>query len=131
VATVIERVEAPPSSLVEQLLGRVADADEWQRFERQLRAMGYCRQPVRLQGRADAVDLATGECRRVYSTDFEPGHPMLFVTLTAPSFGPVHSRRLVGGHPQRCRPRRALDVCRHGVPAVVRRGACRGRGLSG
>jgi Replication initiator protein, pSAM2 len=41
--------------------------------------------------------------------------PMLFATLTAPSFGPVHSRRLVAGRPQRCRPRRQLDICPHGV----------------
>jgi hypothetical protein len=43
------------------------------------------------------------------------GHPMVFVTLTAPSFGPVHSRRVAGGEAQRCRPRRQADVCRHGV----------------
>ncbi|MGF7233914.1 MAG: replication initiator [Frankia sp.] len=45
------------------------------------------------------------------------GHPALFTTLTAPSFGPVHSRRLrPGGGPARaCRPRRGL--CPHGRPA--------------
>jgi hypothetical protein len=126
-----------------------------------MRATGYCRQPVRLRGQVDAVDLGTGECRTVYSTEPEPDrtllkccgnrreavcpscaetyrgdayqlvvaglcggkgvpesvseHPMVFVTLTAPSFGPVHSRRLAGGRPQRCRPRRKLDVCPHGV----------------
>ena len=43
-------------------------------------------------------------------------HPAVFVTLTAPSFGAVHTRR-VGrdGRPPRCRPRRDAEVCPHGV----------------
>ncbi|WP_210576573.1 replication initiator [Streptomyces sp. GESEQ-4] len=36
--------------------------------------------------------------------------PRLFVTLTAPSFGPVHSAG------DRCRPRRDGDTCEHGCP---------------
>src|SRR3954451_15529002 len=43
------------------------------------------------------------------------GHPMVFLTLTAPSFGPVHSRRVVDGKARRCRPRRRGEVCPHGV----------------
>ncbi|MEV5824816.1 replication initiator [Spirillospora sp. NPDC052242] len=43
-------------------------------------------------------------------------HPAAFVTLTAPSFGPVHSRRLVGGTVQPCRPRRDGGTCEHGRP---------------
>ena len=39
-------------------------------------------------------------------------HPTLFVTLTAPSFGPVHGRRQ--GVP--CRARRDRPVCPHGRP---------------
>jgi hypothetical protein len=43
-------------------------------------------------------------------------HPALFVTLTAPSFGPVHTRRLgPDGKPRRCRPRCNAPVCPHGV----------------
>ena len=43
-------------------------------------------------------------------------HPMLFVTLTAPSFGLVHSRRTdAQGRARRCRPRRKAEVCRHGM----------------
>jgi hypothetical protein len=43
-------------------------------------------------------------------------HPMIFLTLTAPSFGPVHSRRLAtGGKARRCRPRRHDETCPHGV----------------
>lgn len=43
------------------------------------------------------------------------GHPRVFVTLTAPSFGPVHSRREHEGRSRRCRPRRS-GVCLHGMP---------------
>lgn len=37
--------------------------------------------------------------------------PRLFLTLTAPSFGPVHRTTADG---QRCRPRRHVDRCEHG-----------------
>jgi hypothetical protein len=42
-------------------------------------------------------------------------HPMVFLTLTAPSFGPVHTTRADrrGGR-ARCRPRRVEERCRHG-----------------
>jgi hypothetical protein len=44
------------------------------------------------------------------------GHPAVFATLTAPSFGPVHAHLLdADGRPRRCRPRRDAPVCRHGV----------------
>ena len=43
-------------------------------------------------------------------------HPALFVTLTAPSFGLVHTRRVgADGGPRRCRPRRNAPTCEHGV----------------
>ena len=42
-------------------------------------------------------------------------HPILFVTLTAPSFGPVHSRRTRDGIARRCRPR-GPETCPHGRP---------------
>jgi hypothetical protein len=41
-------------------------------------------------------------------------HPMVFVTLTAPGFGVVHTRPDDGG---RCRPRRDRPPCPHGRPA--------------
>jgi hypothetical protein len=45
------------------------------------------------------------------------GHPAVFATLTAPSFGLVHAHLLdADGRPRRCRPRRDAPVCRHGVP---------------
>jgi hypothetical protein len=40
---------------------------------------------------------------------------LVFLTLTAPSFGPVHSRRVRDGKVRRCRPRRNGEVCPHGV----------------
>src|ERR1019366_6869341 len=40
-------------------------------------------------------------------------HPCVFATLTAPSFGPVHSRREKDGRILRCRPRRRSRDCPH------------------
>jgi hypothetical protein len=48
--------------------------------------------------------------------DTVAGHPAVFVTLTAPSFGAVHSlRHAPDGRPRRCRPRRDAPLCPHGV----------------
>src|SRR4051812_39140078 len=43
------------------------------------------------------------------------GHPLLFVTLTAPGFGAVHTQRTTNGKTVRCRPRRRAERCPHGV----------------
>jgi len=44
------------------------------------------------------------------------GHPAVFATLTAPSFGLVHAHVLgPDGRPLRCHPRRDGPVCEHGV----------------
>ena len=126
-----------------------ADFRQW---ERQLASSGACSHPIRLRGRIDAIDLATGETAPVYATATEHGgvlhvacgnrreavcpacsavykrdarqlvraglaggkgipetitaHPCVFATLTAPSFGPVHSRRMRGKTVLPCRPRR-------------------------
>ena len=45
-------------------------------------------------------------------------HPCVFATLTAPSFGPVHSRRMRGKTVLPCRPRR--DVTGPSLPARPR-----------
>ncbi|MEV6971085.1 replication initiator [Hamadaea sp. NPDC051192] len=45
--------------------------------------------------------------------DTVASHPALFVTLTAPSFGPVHTMR---GKNIPCRPRRDKPICPHGRP---------------
>jgi len=43
------------------------------------------------------------------------GHPAVFATLTAPSFGVVHAHLLgPDGQPVRCHPRRDRPVCEHG-----------------
>jgi hypothetical protein len=48
-------------------------------------------------------------------------HPAVFVTLTAPSFGVVHTRPLgPDGRPRHCRPRRDDPVCAHGVSLSCR-----------
>jgi hypothetical protein len=49
--------------------------------------------------------------------DTVTGHPAVFMTLTAPSFGPVHTRVLgPDGQPRPCRARRDQPVCEHGQP---------------
>jgi hypothetical protein len=135
---------------------------DYRAFEAQLRSSGYCRRPVRLQGRIDVCD-GYGRRQQVWSTDGEPdgvlrkacgnrreavcapcaeryrgdarqliaaglrggkgvpetvtGHPALFATLTAPSFGVVHTHVLgPDGQPLRCHARRDRPVCEHGVP---------------
>jgi hypothetical protein len=136
-----------------------ADLKDW---ERQLTRTGACAHPVKLHGRIDAIDLATGEAAPVYDTTAEPGgvlhvacgnrresacpacsavykrdarqlvragltggkgvpesvsaHPCVFATFTAPSFGPVHARRMRGKTVLPCRPRRDANkrACPHG-----------------
>ena len=138
--------------------------DELDREIRQAERTGLCARPVRLKGRIDAIDLATGELRPMYDTGTEPGgalltacgnrresvcppcskvykrdarqlvraglsggkgvpetiaaHPCVFATFTAPSFGPVHSRRMRGKTVLPCRPRR--DQKRAALPARPR-----------
>jgi hypothetical protein len=43
-------------------------------------------------------------------------HPCVFATFTAPSFGPVHTRRERRGRLRPCRPRHAQSTCPHGRP---------------
>lgn len=42
-------------------------------------------------------------------------HPMMFATLTAPSFGLVHAVKRPGSKTRRCRPRSRGERCPHGV----------------
>jgi hypothetical protein len=42
------------------------------------------------------------------------GHPLVFATFTAPSFGPVHTIRNGGGKQLACRPRGRGETCPHG-----------------
>jgi hypothetical protein len=121
---------------------------------------GYCHHPIRLAGRVEQADQATGEVRTVYDSDREPdgvllnacgtrresrcpscaatyradayqllaaglkggkgvpetiaGHPRLFVTFTAPSFGRVHTRKAQGRLVLPCHPYRQGARCPHG-----------------
>ena len=47
--------------------------DDFARWEAQLTATGNCANPVRLRGRIDAIDRATGETATIYDTATEPG----------------------------------------------------------
>jgi hypothetical protein len=48
-------------------------------------------------------------------------HPRLFITFTAPSFGPVHTQRSRNGKRRSCRPRHPAKRCAHGRPAGCHR----------
>jgi hypothetical protein len=67
--------------------------------------------------RGDAYQLIAAGLRGGKDVpDTAAEHPAVFVTLTAPSFGAVHTRPLGrDGKPQRCRPRRDAPTCEHGV----------------
>ncbi len=55
----------------------LAARDDFHRWEHQLAATGHCASPIRLQGRIDAIDRATGQVRTMYDTDTEPGQVLL------------------------------------------------------
>jgi hypothetical protein len=66
--------------------------------------------------RGDAYQLVAAGMRGGKGVpDTVAEHPMVFLTLTAPSFGPVHSRRVRDDKVRRCRPRRDGEICPHGV----------------
>jgi hypothetical protein len=48
-------------------------------------------------------------------------HPLVFATLTAPSFGTVHSGAKPGRSARRCRPRSDRSLCSHGRPTSCMR----------
>jgi hypothetical protein len=51
----------------------LASGDDFVRWEQQLAATGNCANPVRMHGRIDAIDRATGEIATIYDTANEPG----------------------------------------------------------
>ena len=55
----------------------LAARDDFHRWEAQLAATGHCASPIRLAGRIDAIDRATGQARTMYDTDTEPGQVLL------------------------------------------------------
>lgn len=67
--------------------------------------------------RADVFHLIRAGLVGGKGVDDEVGeHPRVFATLTAPGFGPVHSRRERNGRLLACRPRPAGERCPHGMP---------------
>src|SRR3954454_23839350 len=76
-AAAIAPVERPVGPVLEGVLARAADAEQWARFERQLRSAGYCRRPVRVGGGNGAIHTATGELRTTSSTEREPDGTLL------------------------------------------------------
>src|SRR6266567_3282015 len=80
-----------------------------------------CARPVRLRGwlyKGDTWQVLIAGLRGGHGIPADvSSHPAVFVTLTAPSFGPVHrGARKPGQQPPRCRPRRDRPVCEHGQP---------------
>ena len=73
--------------------------------------------------RADAYQLVLAGLRGGKGvTESVGSHPAVFMTLTAPGFGPVHTRRTdKNDRPLPCRPRRKPELCPHGVDLRCRR----------
>jgi hypothetical protein len=135
----------------------------YERWAELVAQAGYCHHPIRLAGRIEQADRATGEVRTAYDSEREPdgvllkacgtrresrcpscaatyradayqllaaglkggkgvpetvaGHPRLFVTFTAPSFGRVHTRKAHGRLVLPCHPYRQGARCPHGIRA--------------
>src|SRR5437899_4075608 len=51
--------------------------DRFGRWEQQVIHTGYCCRPIRVRGKVEQVDRATGEVRSVYSTEGEPDDVLL------------------------------------------------------
>src|SRR5215510_2090476 len=65
--------DGPQSRASSGELLNFASGDDFARWERQLAATGNCANPVRLRGRIDVIDRATGEKAKIYDTASEPG----------------------------------------------------------
>jgi hypothetical protein len=65
--------EGPQSRASADELLNLASSDDFVRWEQQLAGTGNCASPVRLRGRIDAIDRATGEIATIYDTTNEPG----------------------------------------------------------
>jgi hypothetical protein len=155
----------PVGELLPGVLAEVVDraGDGYERRAELVAQAGYCHHPVRLAGRVEHAERATGEVRTVYDSEREPdgvllkacgtrresrcpscagtyradayqllaaglkggkgvpetmaGHPRLFVTFTAPSFGRVHTREARGRLVLPCHPYRQGARCPHGLRA--------------
>lgn len=68
-------IDAWTDELKAQVLERAAN--DFDRWEAQVRGANHCYHPVRLQGRVRQMDVASGEVREVYSTAAEPDQMLL------------------------------------------------------
>jgi len=68
---------AAVSPLLRELCARAGDLGRYERWCRQVRAAGYCQQPVRLAGTVEHADTATGELGSVLDTRGEPDGVLL------------------------------------------------------
>ena len=65
--------DGPESRASPDELLDLATSDDFARWEHQFATTGNCANPVRLRGRIDAIDRATGEKASIYDTASEPG----------------------------------------------------------
>ena len=143
----------PGPIVIAEVLDRAASAD-YEEWWAKVTDSGFCAAPVRLVGGSSLRQTeilarcknrrasVCPSCSQLYAGDTWQlvhagivgedgasvlrGHPMVFVTLTAPSFGAVHSAasNATSESPHPCRPGRKDHSCRHGRPsgcAVVHR----------
>ena len=59
------------------LEGMERAGDRFERWNEQVIHTGYCCRPIRVRGKVDQIDRATGELRAVYSTEGEPDDVLL------------------------------------------------------
>lgn len=165
--------QVPSYTAAGQAVAR-AMRDDYGKWLEHVGPAGGCTRPIRLSGRLDTVDSATGRIVKITHTDSLPDgaiykacgnrrstvcpccartyqvdayqllragiiggkgvpetiaqHPAVFATVTAPSFGTVHtrtvrqhtcaSRRRCDCRPDPCHARRNTGTCRHGRAAV-------------
>jgi Replication initiator protein, pSAM2 len=72
-AAALSLAASPPPRASADELFELVSGEDFGRWEAQLEATGNCANPVRLTGRIDAIDRATGEIATIYDTTNEPG----------------------------------------------------------
>jgi len=109
--------EALPEVLAEVVDRAGQGYDRWMELVAQA---GYCHHPIRLAGRVEHADQATGEVRQVYSSDQEPDGVLLKAAAPAgspavhpvrPSTGPMPTSSWPpGSRAARASPRRSASI---------------------
>ncbi|GAC1361503.1 MAG: plasmid replication initiator protein [Actinomycetota bacterium] len=67
--------EGPHPPILLEAFERTADG--FAAWDRQVRHAGYCCRPIRIRGRVEQLDRASGEVRTVFSTEAEPDNTLL------------------------------------------------------